>query len=459
MPNQLGTDSNQYTSPLNPASTKAADPCVHCGFCLPSCASYRVLGTEMDSPRGRIHILKALSKGELKLDPTLTSHFDTCLGCFACVSACPSGVRYDELLENTRPLLNSRELRPKCQNLFRQLLLFLLPYPNRLRAVLQTMRGYSGSWFQHRLRRLRITALLGPQLEAMESLLPELDKKNFQDDFQILNVATGIKRGKVGLVLGCVQRCFDPNVNQATVKVLQANGFEVVIPKEQGCCGAVTHHQGHIKHTQQLAQALVKSFEGIIGPDKPGGTEPLEAILVAASGCGHTLKAYKHLLKTKDNFKVPVFDVHEYLYLKGLSETFLNKLTPLNHPNGQSSDSESPLTLAYHDACHMVHGQGIFKEPRQLLQSIPSLEIREVLEPGLCCGSAGIYNLIQPKEANQLGKMKANELVNTGGKIVASANIGCTLQLRNHLKDSLSVLHPMQLLAISAGLHQTPRPQ
>ena len=238
-----------------------SDPCVHCGFCLPTCASYRVLGTEMDSPRGRIHTLKAIEAGELEMDATVASHFDSCLGCFACVTACPSGVRYDQLIEATRPKLNQPEFRSSWQTSFRQLLLLVLPYPNRLRSLFcnpsapMPAQDSSGSRAEQGCSRL-----LGPQLEAMEALLPPLSPEGFADRFPRVNPAHGEQRGRVGLVLGCVQRCFDPGVNEATVAVLQANGFEVVIPANQGCCGAVSHHQGQLQQTQELASALVQSF-------------------------------------------------------------------------------------------------------------------------------------------------------------------------------------------------------
>ena len=423
--------------PLPGLPEGVTDPCVHCGFCLPTCASYRVLGTEMDSPRGRIHTLKAIEAGELELDATVASHFDSCLGCFACVTACPSGVRYDQLIEATRPKLNQPEFRSSWQTSFRQLLLLVLPYPNRLRALLQPLRAYAGTGLQQFIRRTGLLQLLGPQLKAMEALLPPLPAEGFTDRFPLVSPAQGAQRGRVGLVLGCVQRCFDPGVNEATVAVLQANGFEVVIPADQGCCGAVSHHQGQLQQTKELASSLVQSFRD----------EALDAVLVAASGCGHTMKAYGELLDGDDNFSAPVWDVHEFLANRGLSESFRQALTPL------------PCTVAYHDACHMIHGQGIAAQPRDLLRAIPQLRLKEATEAGVCCGSAGIYNLVQPDEAAELGQLKANDLSSTGADIVASANIGCSLQLRRYLtKEGPEVRHPMELLARSAGLSSTPAP-
>ena len=418
-------------------SIPATDPCVHCGFCLPTCASYRVLGTEMDSPRGRIHTLKAMAAGELSLDASVASHFDSCLGCFACVSACPAGVRYDELIETVRPQLNRAELRSPWQRQLRKLLLNLLPYPGRLRALLQPFRLYAGQNIQRLARASGLTRLFGPELEAMEQLLPALNPDGFGPDPQGVMPADGPVRARVGLVLGCVQRVFDPTVNAATLAVLQANGVEVVLPERQGCCGAASHHQGELEQTRELARDLVERFAAA------AADRPLDAVLVAASGCGHTLKQYPQLLEGNAGFSAPVLDVHEFLINLGLSDDFRARLQPL------------ALKVAYHDACHMIHGQGIKSQPRALLQAIPGLSLREATEAGVCCGSAGIYNLVQPEEAAALGRIKAADLAATGADVVASANIGCSLQIRRHLSEqgqSQAVLHPMELLAQSAGL-------
>jgi len=442
------------------AAANATDPCVHCGFCLPTCASYRVLGTEMDSPRGRIHALKAIEAGELELDATTASHFDSCLGCFACVSACPSGVRYDELIEAARPKLNAPELRSPWQQSFRRLLFALLPYPQRLRAALTPLRLYAGTRLQTLARRSGILRLLNPQLQAMEQLLPSLAADSFHDRFPLVVPAQGERRARVGLVLGCVQRLFDPQVNAAAVAVLSANGVEVVIPPVQGCCGAVTHHQGELDQTRELAGSLIDSFAAVVGADKPAGAEPLDAVLVAASGCGHTMKHYGRILEEAPEwasrasiFVSQVRDIQEFLVELELSPAFQASLQPLAHGDGTAATAERPLQVAFHDACHMIHGQGISAQPRQLLRRIPHLQLREAMEAGVCCGSAGIYNLVQPQEAAALGRIKADDLTATGAELVASANIGCSLQLRRHLQDPvLPVAHPIELLARSSSL-------
>ena len=455
---------------------QAADPCVHCGFCLPTCASYRVLGTEMDSPRGRIHTLRAIEAGELELDSTVASHFDTCLGCFACVSACPSGVRYDQLIEATRPQLNAPQLRSPAARAFRRLLFALLPYPERLRALLAPLRAYTGTPLQALARRSGLTRLLGPQLDAMERLLPPLAAEAFQASWPVVVPARGPRRHRVGLVLGCVQRLFDPAVNAAAIELLSANGIEVVIPPSQGCCGAVTHHQGELDQTQELATSLLASFEAVIGPGRAAGPEPVEAVLVAASGCGHTLKAYGQLLADRDahraaaaqpaaasgsppataadRFAASVADIQEFLARVGLATEFQASLRPLRHADGEPASAGRPLVLAYHDACHMLHGQGLSRQPRELLRQIPHVRLVEATEAGVCCGSAGIYNLVQPVEAAELGRIKAADLAGTGAHIAVSANIGCSLQIRRHLAEGgkpLPVLHPVQLLVQSAS--------
>ena len=428
------------TTPL----ISSTDPCVHCGFCLPTCASYRVLGNEMDSPRGRIHALKGIERGEITLDTTVASHFETCLGCLACVSACPSGVRYDELIEATRPKLNAPGLRSPRERAFRKLLFALLPYPGRLRAALSPLRGYAGSRLQKLFKESGFNGLLGSELKAMEELLPPLSEKSFQDNWPVVSPAIGTKRGRVGLVLGCVQRVFDPEVNAATIRVLTANGFEVIIPPQQGCCGAASHHQGETELTKAFASELIDAFDQVIGKEKEAGIEPLDAVIVAASGCGHTMKQYGSILnkqKRGEVFSAGVFDVHEFLDQQGLSEEFVKQLKPLQ-------PDEQTTTIAFHDACHMLHGQQIRSAPRDLLNRIPNVVLREALDAGVCCGSAGIYNLVRPEEANQLGQMKVQDLARTRPDLVASANIGCTLQIRKHLKGQqpVPVAHPMQLL-------------
>ncbi|MEB3170822.1 MAG: (Fe-S)-binding protein [Synechococcaceae cyanobacterium] len=406
------------------------------------------------------HTLKAIDAGPLQLDATVARHFDSCLGCFACVSACPSGVRYDQLIEATRPKLNAPELRTPAQRAFRRLLFSLLPYPDRLRAVLSPLRAYAGTPLQALARRSGLTRLFGPQLEALDSLLPPLAPEAFRDQLPLVVPARGPRRYRVGLVLGCVQRLFDPAVNAAAIELLSANGIEVVIPPDQGCCGAVTHHQGELAQSEELATAMLRSFEGVVGEGRAAGAAPLDAVLVAASGCGHTLKHYGTILSatpaaaTATAFASQVADIQEFLDRIGPSDSFRAALQPLRHADGVAATAERPLRLVYHDACHMLHGQGLQRQPRDLLRLIPHVQLVEAVEAGVCCGSAGIYNLVQPDEAAELGRIKADDLSSSGADLAVSANIGCTLQIRQHMEQEsrpIPVRHPVQLLADSLG--------
>jgi glycolate oxidase iron-sulfur subunit len=422
----------------NPPDPKTIDACVHCGFCLSTCPSYRVLGTEMDSPRGRIYLMEGINKGEIPFSDAASQHFDSCLGCLACVTTCPSGVRYDQLIESTRAQVERNRPRSPGEKALRKLIFSLFPYPNRLRLLMRPTVGlYQKTGLQRWLRGLRLLGRVSPQLAAMEALLPEqLPAKAFRDDLPRVIPAQGETRYRVGMLLGCVQRLFNPEVNDATARVLAANGCEVVIPPTQGCCGALTHHQGQEAQTRELARALIDAFEQY----------ELDAIAINASGCGHSLKQYGHILQDDplyaeraQAFAAKVKDVQEFLAEVGLTAP----LAPLQ---------TEPLVTVYQDACHMLHGQKISLQPRQLLRQIPGLQLREPVDAALCCGSSGIYNILQPEVAQELGQQKVTNLTNTGAELIASANIGCFVQISKHLAEqgkAVPVLHPMQLLDLS----------
>jgi glycolate oxidase iron-sulfur subunit len=420
----------------NPPDPTLIDSCVHCGFCLSTCPSYRVIGKEMDSPRGRIYLMDGINEGEIPLSPATVQHFDSCLGCLACVTTCPSGVQYDKLIAATRPQIERNHPRSLPEKLLRQFIFSVFPYPNRMRALLRPLGLYQKSGLQKVVRSLRVMNAIAPQLAAMESMLPTLPSNAFQDTIPSFTPAQGQKRYRVGMILGCVQRLFNPDVNDATVRVLTANGCEVVAPKIQGCCGALSHHQGQEEQAKTLARQMIDAF----------ADTQVDAVLVNASGCGHTLKEYAHILqddpeyysKAKD-FVAKVKDVQEFLADVGLTAN----LSPLQ---------EKPLMMVYQDACHMLHGQKISIQPRQLLRKIPGVQLREPIDAALCCGSAGIYNILQPQTAEELGRQKVENLTDTGAQVIASANIGCYVQISKHLKlqgKAVPVLHPMQLLDYS----------
>lgn len=417
----------------HPPDAKLIDACVHCGFCLSTCPSYRVIGKETDSPRGRIYLMDGVNEGQIPLSPATVQHFDSCLGCLACVTTCPSGVQYDRLIAATRPQIERNHERSLPEKLLRQLIFSLFPYPDRLRVLLRPLGIYQKSGLQKWVRSLGFLKQISPQLSAMEALLPRISSQAFQDPFPEVVPAQGEKRYRVGLILGCVQRLFNPAVNEATVRVLTANGCEVVIPKTQGCCAALSHHQGQETQAQTLARQMIDTF----------ADREVDYIIINASGCGHTLKEYGHILQddpayreVAKAFAEKVRDVQEFLATVGLTA----KLSPLQ---------AEPLTLVYQDACHMLHGQKISLQPRQLLKQIPGVQLREPIDAALCCGSAGVYNILQPEAADELGRQKVINLTNTGATVIASANIGCYVQITRHLQlqgKQVAVLHPMQLL-------------
>lgn len=429
-------ESNQTFDANHPPDPKLIDTCVHCGFCLPTCPSYRVLGKETDSPRGRIYLMDAVNNGSIPLSPATVEHFDSCLGCLACVTACPSGVQYDKLIEATRPQIERNYPRTLPDRIFRALIFNLLPYPNRLRPLVAALWIYQKLGLQKLVRSTNLWQKLLPRLGSMESILPLVPASAFRDTIPALIPAQGEKRYRVGMVLGCIQRLFFSDVNQATVRVLSANGCEVVVPRMQGCCAALPHHQGQEEQAKSLARQMIDSFEGA----------EVDAIMINASGCGHTLKNYGTLLQDDPlyrdkavQFASKVKGVDEFLHQVGLTA----QLSPLQ---------AQTLTVVYQDACHMLHGQKISVQPRQILKQIPGIQIREPLDAALCCGSSGVYNLLQPEVANDLGRQKVKNLLNTGAELVVSANPGCSLQINKHLAllgNVLPIMHPMQLLDYS----------
>ena len=422
--------------PKNAPQPELIDSCIHCGFCLSTCPSYRVIGKEMDSPRGRIYLMDAINQGEVAIDTTTSQHFDSCLGCLACVTTCPSGVQYDQLIASTRPQVERNLTRSLPDRLIRTLIFNLFPYPNRLRNLLPPLWLYQVSGLQKLLRKTKILDKLAPRLAAMEAILPKVTDSAWRGDFPEVIPAIGKKRYRVGMILGCVQQLFFSPVNEATARVLTANGCEVVIPGSQGCCAALPAHQGQEAQALALAKKMIDSF---IDQD-------LDAVIINAAGCGHTLKEYGHILENDPEyqdkaveFSRKVKDVQEFL-----AEV---KLTAELHPL-----SSGELNLVYQDACHLLHGQKISLQPRQLLKQIPGVKLREPVDASLCCGSAGIYNMLQPETADELGRQKANNLVNTGASIIASPNPGCSLQIQKHLdrQDSeIKLLHPIELLDYS----------
>ena len=397
--------------------------CVHCGICLPQCPTYRVLGEEMDSPRGRIYLMRAAAEGRIALTPTLARHLDLCLGCRGCETACPSGVPFGSLLEATRGQIERRGIRsPESDHGTLSLLLALFPYPDRMAALLPALRLYQGSGLQALVRGL---GLLAPfrRLRTMEALLPRVPGAGSARLEELTPARGGKPRGRAGLLVGCVQRFFYPDVNAQTARLLAAAGYEVVAPREQGCCGALHLHSGRLDDFRAMAKQLVASFRGDV-----------DVIVANAAGCGSALKEYGHWLQGPE---AEAFSQK----VKDISEVLVDADLPLG---------ELPVTVTYQDACHLAHGQKVRAEPRALLRRIPGLRLVELAESDLCCGSAGVYNLVEPGMAAELGRRKAERIRETGVSIVAAGNPGCIMQMDRACRAlglEVEVLHPVTLLA------------
>ncbi len=434
--------STAFDSHHQPDSALVAD-CVHCGFCLPACPTYLLWGRETDSPRGRIALIKGALDGDTDLTEPFARHIDTCLGCMSCVSACPSGVQYDKLLEATRPQVERKIDRSLADLLFRRLIFTLFPHPDRLRVVATKLWGYQRLGLQRLARATGLLGLLPKRLQAMEAVLPPVSLKGAWSDAPYRVSAVGERRRRVGLLLGCVQRVFFDEVNRATIRVLTAEGCEVVIPPSQGCCGSLMLHAGEEQDAADAARRFIDAFEN--------EAAEVDTIVINAAGCGSTLKEYGHLLRDDARYAERAQALADKC--RDISE-LLAELEPRapRHP--------VPLSVAYHDACHLQHAQGVSAEPRRVLETIPELNVKEVPEAGICCGSAGIYNLVEADTATELGDRKAGHISSTGADAVASSNPGCLLQIASRLEQAgtpLATYHLVELVDASIRGEALPR--
>ncbi|MFE6509252.1 (Fe-S)-binding protein [Nocardioides sp. NPDC057767] len=413
----------------HPPDQHLLDDCVHCGFCLPTCPTYLLWGEEMDSPRGRLYLMKEGLEGEPMSD-SMVQHWDNCLGCMSCVTACPSGVRYDTLIEQTRAQVERNHARTPKEKALRSLIFAIFPHPRRLRAMRGPLKLLQRTGLDRRLRSTGLLERMAPHLAAMERLTPTITEAAPLPERV---PAAGERRAVVGMLTGCVQGAFFPGVNAATARVLAAEGCDVVIPAGQGCCGALSVHNGREREAQAYARRIIDAFEDA----------GVEHIVINAAGCGSTLKDYARLLADDPahavkaaGFEAKVRDIAE----------ILDELGPVaeRHP--------LDLTIAYHDACHLAHAQGVRAQPRALLSGIPGVELREIAESAICCGSAGIYNILNPEPARELGERKARNIVATGAEVLVTANPGCLLQVASAITaqgQQLGMAHLVEVLDAS----------
>jgi glycolate oxidase iron-sulfur subunit len=435
---------------MDPALIKT---CIHCGFCLPTCPTYVLWGEEMDSPRGRIVLMRQAREAGSDMAP-MAKHFDRCLGCMACVTACPSGVQYDVLLEQTRPEVERRYTRTPADRAFRRFCFEVFTHPGRLRALVPVLVAGRRLGLDRRLRswlegRPPTSGTTDPgagavpqprfrRLAAMVGLTPDV---NLSAAWRKLPERTpaqssaGASRGTVGLLQGCVARVFFARTNEATVRVLSAEGFDVVVPTAARCCGALLMHSGAEAEARERARATIAAFEGC------------ETVAVNAAGCGSAMKEYGRLLaddpawaERAEAFSARVADVTEVL--AGVEPR------AARHP--------VHLTVAYHDACHLAHAQGVRAEPRSVLAGIPGLTVVQPAEWEICCGSAGLYNMLEPEPAAELGRRKVANLAATGAAAVVAGNPGCALQITVHSDRRLPVYHPIEVLDASISGRSLP---
>jgi glycolate oxidase iron-sulfur subunit len=433
MPNEARSTTSlpdgRSAAPKPPTRRNPADDCVHCGFCLPACPTWQNWQEEMDSPRGRIDLFRAVTDGRTAVTPAVAEHFDRCLGCMSCMTACPSGVRYDHVIEEARTRVEREHPRSPGDRLHRAILFAIFPWPRRLRVAAALLWAWRATGLQWLARRLGVVRL-SRRLAQLDALSPDVSLRDVLARVPALTPSRGERRLRVGLLTGCVQRVFFPGVNAATVRVLAAEGIEVVAPRGQGCCGALSIHAGRRDEALRMVRELVGRFE----------RERLDVVVVNAAGCGSHLKDLGYLFEDDPAFRAraEAFSAS----VRDVSE-LLASLPP------RATRAPLRARVAYHSPCHLGHAQRVGDAPRALLRTIPGVELVEVPDGDQCCGAAGIYNLVQPESADQIGRRKADAVLSTGAKLLASANPGCTLQIRKMLAErgaAVDAAHPIELL-------------
>ena len=421
---------------LHGLSVEGVNQCVHCGLCLAYCPTFSELGTEMDSPRGRIFMIKSLAEGRMTLSDSTVRHLSLCLDCRACETVCPAGVPYGRLIEAAKAEIERDRPGALGRRLFRWLNFgLLLGHPRLLGLAATGACLYQASGLQRLVRKSGLVRLLPGTLSAWEALLPPVPARSERTAPPPVTPAEGSQRARVALLTGCVQSVIFAAHNRATARVLAKNGCEVIVPDGQGCCGALNAHGGDHERALAMACRTIDAFEAV----------RVDAVVVNTSGCGAHMKAYGHLLagdpayaERARRFAASVRDLAEFL----AQEPLRGPLAPV------------PLTCTYHDPCHVVHGQKIKSEPRRLLAQIPGLRVAELTESDWCCGSAGIYNLTEPEMATRLLHRKVSHVLATGAEAVVTANPGCILQIQAGLgahESGVRVMHLVEILDRAYG--------
>jgi glycolate oxidase iron-sulfur subunit len=399
--------------------------CIHCGLCLSSCPTYRVLGSEMDSPRGRIYLMRAFDEGRAKITDSFVEHMFRCLDCRACETACPSGVHFGHMMEEMRGTIVEQQ---PPHWITRLVLRHIFPYPRRFQLVSRMLQLYRAVGVQSLVRSTGLLKRIAPRMSAAEALMPDLEIERgvpLNSHYR----AEGQKRGTVAFFAGCVMNSMMGAINRASVKLLTAAGYDVIVPPNQICCGALANHAGLRETAKSMARANIAAFPA----------ERLDAIIINAAGCGAMLKEYPVLIDGAGEFSAKVKDIAEFLVSTRIFERLKKPVQ---------------RRVGYDDPCHLIHGQGIKVEPRKLLKAIPGIMLIEVEGADQCCGSAGIYNITQNELSMDILDRKMEKIQKANIEVLATGNPGCMFQFRYGAKKfgmNLEVVHPVELLARSLG--------
>jgi len=423
---QTNFTSEQLADPHVAESESILRKCVHCGFCTATCPTYVTLGNELDSPRGRIYLIKDMLEGGRPADKEIVTHIDRCLSCLSCMTTCPSGVNYMHLVDHARAHIEATYKRPLSDRLVRGLLAFVLPYPARFRAALKLAklgRPFAGLFEGTALKPLAAMLRLAPK--SVPAASPVSRPGN--------HAPKGQRKGRVALLTGCAQSVLDPAINEATVSLLTRLGIEVVVPQGEGCCGSLTHHMG--REGAALASAR-RNVDAWMREIENGG---LDAIVITASGCGTTIKDYGFMLRLDPAY------ADKAARVSALAKDVTEYLSSLDLPEPAAKPH---MVVAYHSACSMQHGQKITRQPKALLAHAGFI-VREPREGHLCCGSAGTYNMLQPEISARLRDRKVKNIEATGAEAVATGNIGCITQIASAAR--MPVVHTVQLLDWAYG--------
>ena len=434
----MGTKPNNSLERLKALDYSVLQQCMHCGMCLPSCPTYQETKRERNSPRGRIALVRALADGEIPLDEAFADEMSFCLGCLSCTSACPAGVDYGSILETARAVTEESGIRKDLGRKFVRwsVMKTVFTHPWQLHLMGRFLWFYERSGVQWLFRKLKLTVFLSPTIKLLEPYTPTVNSKFSNQLIQKEEPARAPRKYKVAVLTGCVQDILYSDINRATVNVLRENGCDVVTPRNQVCCGSMHNHNGEPAIAEELARRLIEQVD----PHK------FDAVISNAGGCGSHLKHYYHLL---EHDRVWAESAQEWSRkLKDVSE-FLCEIG-FRRPNVAGDAMTEKVKLTYHEACHLAHGQGISEAPREVLRALPGYELVECEQATKCCGSAGVYNITQPKMATILQREKVENLQATQATVVATANPGCHLQIENGFKvkgiDVVRVAHPVVLL-------------